>query len=95
MGWFTPSYSSSSSHRRSSSSSYRRRPRDGYIQRMIQQLRRFLRDLIAYARRNPMKVVMMVIMPLITGGALTGILRRFGIRLPPGMARMFGGGGRG
>jgi hypothetical protein len=35
-----------------------------------------------------MKVFMMFIMPLITGGALTGILKTLGMRLPPGA---FGG----
>lgn len=35
---------------------------------------------------------MLVIMPLITGGALTGLLARFGIRLPGGLEKMFGGG---
>jgi len=34
-------------------------------------------------------------MPLITGGALTGLLARFGIRLPGGLERMFGGERRG
>ena len=38
-----------------------------------------------------MKVFMLVIMPLITGGALTGLLARFGIRLPGGLEKMFGG----
>jgi hypothetical protein len=33
---------------------------------------------------------MLVIMPLITGGALTGLLARFGIRLPVGIEKMFG-----
>ena len=33
-------------------------------------------------------------MPLITGGALTGLLRKFGIRLPGGLDKMFGGSGR-
>ena len=42
-------------------------------------------------KKNPMKVFMLVIMPLITGGALTGLLSRFGIRLPAGLDRMFGG----
>lgn len=31
---------------------------------------------------------MLVIMPLITGGALTGLLARFGIRLPHGVERL-------
>lgn len=44
---------------------------------------------------------MLVILPLITGGALTGLLAKFGLRLPPGVQKMFGaaggnmGGGRG
>ena len=41
-----------------------------------------------------MKLFMLVVMPLITGGALADILRRFGIRLPAGMAGMMGGRGR-
>jgi len=44
-----------------------------------------------YMKKHPMKVFMLVIMPLITGGALTGLLARFGIRLPGGLEKMFGG----
>lgn len=33
----------------------------------------------------------MVIMPLITGGALSKILSQFGVRLPAGLQRMVGG----
>lgn len=40
---------------------------------------------------------MLVIMPLITGGALTGLLKTFGIRLPASIEKVFssgyGGGG--
>ena len=55
-----------------------------------------VRRLLAYARRHPVKIFMMVIMPLLTGGALTGVLKQFGIRLPggAGMKGMFGGGSR-
>ena len=55
-----------------------------------------------------MKLFMLVIMPLITGGALADLLKRFGVRLPqqfehliPGMGGRsssygkFGGGGGG
>ena len=42
-----------------------------------------------------MKLFMLVIMPLITGGALADILRRFGIRLPGGLQNMLPGGRRG
>jgi hypothetical protein len=33
---------------------------------------------------------MLVLMPLITGGALTALLARFGLRLPPTIERMMG-----
>ena len=33
---------------------------------------------------------MLVLMPLITGGALTALLARFGLRLPPFVERMLG-----
>jgi hypothetical protein len=51
-------------------------------------------------KKHPMKVFMLVIMPLITGGALTGLLKQFGIRLPSGVEKLFnsgyaGGGGFG
>lgn len=85
MGWFSPSRSSSSSY-------YRRRPRDGYIRRIVHQLKRLLRDFYGYARRHPVKVFMLVVMPLITGGALANVLRQFGLRLP---SAMFGGMGAG
>ena len=42
-----------------------------------------------------MKLFMLVIMPLITGGALADVLRRFGIRLPGGLQGLVGGGRRG
>jgi len=87
-------HSSSSRHRRpssqagsfwsrpSSSSYYKRRPRDGYIERLIYKLKHFLRELWYYLRRNPTKVFFLVIMPLISGGALAAFARQFGIRLP-------------
>ena len=40
-----------------------------------------------------MKVFVLVIMPLITGGVLTGLLARFGIRLPAGLEKMMGAAG--
>ncbi|MCJ1295771.1 hypothetical protein MMC34_007335 [Xylographa carneopallida] len=82
---------------RASTSSYKRSPREGYIARLVSQIRRLLRNLIEYARNNPMKMFMLVVMPLITGGALTKVLGSMGIRLPAGLAGMGGalGGGRG
>lgn len=103
MGFWNDGVSSSSwggggrhyaSRSYSYSSSSRARPRSGYINRMIYRIRRFLRDLYYYARRHPVKVFMVVIMPLLTGGALHRILSQFGIRLPPSLMSMFGGGRR-
>ena len=73
-----------------SSSYYKRSPRSGYMARIYSKLRRLLRDLLYYFKKHPMKVFMLVIMPLITGGALTGLLAKFGIRLPGGIEKMFG-----
>lgn len=53
-------------------------------------MRRLLRDLIYYAKRHPVKVFALVIMPLVTGGFLTALLARFGLRLPAGLERMMG-----
>ncbi|CAJ2501328.1 Uu.00g041810.m01.CDS01 [Anthostomella pinea] len=76
--------------RTNSSSFYKRSPRANFVQRSYKKLKRLLRDLIYYAKRHPMKVFMLVIMPLVTGGALTAMLARFGLRLPPGLERMLG-----
>lgn len=76
--------------RSSSSSYYKRSPRTPFLKRMYEQLRRLLRSLIRYMKRNPIKVFILVIMPLVTGGALTALLAKFGLRLPPGVERMFG-----
>jgi len=65
------------------------------MSRMYSKLRRLFRDLLYYLKKHPMKVFVLVIMPLITGGALTGLLAKFGIRLPGGIGKMFGGAGGG
>jgi hypothetical protein len=57
------------------------------------RLRRFVRDLYYYMRKHPFKVFILVIMPLLTGGALTKILAQFGVRLPRGLEQLVGGGG--
>ncbi|KAI9893996.1 MAG: hypothetical protein M1814_004766 [Vezdaea aestivalis] len=100
MAWFSgpgSSYSGHSHHsnsgrHHSSSSYYKRSPREGYVSHMIRKVRRMLRDLWYYAQRHPVKVFTLVILPLLTGGALTKILATMGVRLPPGL---FGGSGRG
>lgn len=68
------------------------------MNKMMHQLRRLWRDLMYYAKKNPVKVFMLVIMPLLTSGALVGLLSKFGVRLPGGLDRMLrnmGGGGMG
>jgi len=59
---------------------------------MISKIKRYLRRLMDYARRHPVKLLMMIL-PLLTGGALAGILAKFGIRLPKGLEGMVGGRG--
>ena len=71
----------SSNNKYNYGSNSRARPRDGLVAKM----RRWLRDLIHYMKKHPMKVFFLVIMPLITGGALTKILATVGVKLPPGV----------
>ncbi|KAI0485991.1 hypothetical protein F4859DRAFT_468500 [Xylaria cf. heliscus] len=73
-----------------SPSYYKRSPRANFMTRAYKKLKRLLRDLVYWAKRHPVKVFMLVIMPLITGGALTALLARFGLRLPAGIQRMLG-----
>lgn len=58
---------------------------------MLHQLKKIFRNLYSYARRHPVKLFFLVIMPLLTGGALHNILRQFGIRLPAGLSSMMSG----
>jgi len=57
------------------------------------KVRRFFRKVYEYMRAHPIRVFMLVIMPLITGGALSKILQRMGVRLPSVLERLVGGGG--
>lgn len=81
-------------YRTSSSHSSRARPRGGYVNRILSQIKRYLRQLYDYARNHPVKM-MMLLLPLLTGGALAGVLAKFGIRLPAGLANMIPGGAGG
>ncbi|ATY63911.1 hypothetical protein A9K55_004671 [Cordyceps militaris] len=74
----------------SRSSYYKRSPRKGFLQRSYKQLKRLIRDLLHWFKRHPWKVFFMVIMPLVTGGALTALLARFGLRMPPSLERALG-----
>lgn len=65
---------------------------------MISRIKRLLRDIYYYARRHPMKVFLLVIMPLITGGILQKLLATVGLRLPGGLmgdSHKYSAGGRG
>ena len=74
------------------SSYYKRRPRDGYIQYLMHRLQRMIKELWYYARRHPVKAFFAVVVPLLSaGGAIGGLLKQFGIRLPAGMMGAFGG----
>jgi uncharacterized membrane protein YgcG len=54
-----------------------------------------LRELWYYARRHPMKAFFAVVVPLLSaGGAIHGLMRQFGVKVPgmDGGARRMGGG---
>ncbi|RMD44260.1 hypothetical protein DV735_g825, partial [Chaetothyriales sp. CBS 134920] len=81
-------YSSSRSNGRGYSS--RPRPRAGFVAR----IRKFLREVFDYLRRHPVKVFFLVIMPLVTSGALHKLFARIGIHLPRSLGNLvqgFGG----
>lgn len=75
-----------------SSSSRRARPREGFVQRMIRSIKKLFRDIYRYARNHPLKVFMLVILPLLTSGILPKLLAMIGIRLPHGALSALGGG---
>ncbi|KAJ5678623.1 hypothetical protein N7462_006867 [Penicillium macrosclerotiorum] len=78
-----------------SSSSRRARPREGFVQRMIHAIKRLFRDIYRYARHHPIKVFLLVILPLLTSGVLPKLLAMIGIRLPHGITSALGGAGAG
>lgn len=84
-----------SSGNNGSSSYYKRRPRDGYVSMLIHKVRKMLKELWYYAKKNPIKAFFAVVVPLISaGGAVHGILRQFGVRIPgvDGKTRHMSGG---
>ena len=85
-GFFTSTGSGGSSH-------YKRRPRDGYISYLVHRLQRLIRELWQYFRRHPVKAFFAVIVPLISaGGAIGGLMKGMGFRIPPGLSSVFGTG---
>lgn len=82
----------------SGSSYYRRRPRDGYVSYLMHKLQRMFKELWYYARRNPVKAFFAVVVPLLSaGGAIHGLMKSSGLKMPFGLdgpaGRMGGGGG--
>ncbi|SPN96821.1 uncharacterized protein DNG_00341 [Cephalotrichum gorgonifer] len=67
---------------RSSPSYYKRSPRKNFMERAIKKVKQLFRDLVRYAKRHPVKVFMLVIVPLVTSGALVALLARVGLKLP-------------
>lgn len=49
------------------------------------------RDIYRYARHHPIKVLLLVIVPLLTSGVLPKLLAMVGIRLPHGLISALGG----
>jgi hypothetical protein len=62
---------------------------------MIHRIKRLFKDIYYYACRHPMKVFLMVIMPLLTGGVLQKLLATVGVSLPRGLTNSLPGGSRG
>jgi hypothetical protein len=55
-------------------------------------LQRLLRELWQYFRRHPVKAFFAVIVPLISaGGAVGGLMKAMGFRIPAGLGSVFGG----
>ncbi|KAL9057615.1 MAG: hypothetical protein Q9162_002230 [Coniocarpon cinnabarinum] len=77
----------------SSSYSYTRaRPRSGFIQRMIRKIQRYLKELLRYIRRHPVKFILPIVMALASGGALQQFARRLGVPIPQAFMKLFGAG---
>lgn len=58
---------------------------------MIRSIKKLFRDIYRYAREHPMKVLMLVVLPLLTSGVLPKLLAMIGIRLPHGAMGALGG----
>lgn len=60
---------------------------------MIHSIKKLFRDIVRYARKHPVKVFFLVILPLLTSGVLVKLLAMVGLRLPHGVASALGGAG--
>ena len=70
-----------------------RTPRPGFISRMIYRIKQLLYEIYYYARHHPIKVFLLVIVPLIMGGILQKLLAMVGLRLPRSLRSDKGGSG--
>lgn len=61
------------------------------MQRLVRSIKKLFRDIYRWARHHPMKVFLLVILPLLTSGVLPKLLGMIGIRLPHGMMSALGG----
>lgn len=59
---------------------------------MVRSIKKLLRDIYRWARKHPIKVFLLVIVPLLTSGVLPKLLAMVGLRLPHGVASALGGG---
>ncbi|EAS31806.1 uncharacterized protein CIMG_07285 [Coccidioides immitis RS] len=82
LGSYANRSSASSVYSAGGSSSRRAKPRSGFVARIVHKIKRLFRHIVHYAKRHPVKVFLMVIMPLITGGVLQKLLSAVGVRLP-------------
>jgi hypothetical protein len=62
---------------------------------MIRSIKKLIRDIYRYARHHPVKVFMLVVLPLLTSGVLPKLLAMVGLRLPHGVASALGSSGAG
>jgi hypothetical protein len=60
---------------------------------MIYRIKQLLYKIYYYARHHPIKVFLLVIVPLITGGILQKLLAMVGLRLPRSLRGDKGGSG--
>ncbi|KAE8349085.1 hypothetical protein BDV28DRAFT_69360 [Aspergillus coremiiformis] len=75
----------------SSSSSRRARPRSGFVQKVVHIVRRLLRDIYKYAHEHPIKVLLLVLIPLLTSGVLQKLFAMIGVHLPKNIFGSQGG----
>lgn len=59
--------------------------------RILERVKRMIKELYYYVRRNPVKILLPIAMALLSGGALQTIAKKLGVTLPPGLVALAGG----